>query len=315
MEILKPFTQKGMMGKVYAFGVGSFQCDLMDMSLYSKENKGYGYGLVIIDIHSRYGWCYPLKEKGDTYKGLEKWIVDIDGRGSKMFSDDGREFLGKFSKILKENGIVQVKVNSLITHQVMVERFIRTLKEKIRSVWYDNGNLNWVSHIDGILKEYNSTIHSRTGRTPMEIWKGEKKSLEKIPSNNEDDRIMSGTWVRYLRDRNELKDKLSLVSIWSEKRHKVVSSEGNNYLLDNGKVYPRWKLLISKEVDRKPLEKKKVVLKERRRSVKNVRKTLNLKNRKQAEKVYKVVRNLDFNVEDIVKEKERRVVKKNRRYD
>ena len=35
--------------------------DLVDMSSFSRSNKGYKYLLTIIDVFSKYGWIVPLK--------------------------------------------------------------------------------------------------------------------------------------------------------------------------------------------------------------------------------------------------------------
>ena len=37
--------------------------DTMDMSYFSKKNKGYKYVLIMIDIFSRFLWTKPLKTK------------------------------------------------------------------------------------------------------------------------------------------------------------------------------------------------------------------------------------------------------------
>jgi hypothetical protein len=47
----------------HRFTTGSFQADLMDMKKFSHSNKGNKYILNIIDIHSRYGWSVPIKQK------------------------------------------------------------------------------------------------------------------------------------------------------------------------------------------------------------------------------------------------------------
>ena len=35
--------------------------DLIDMSPFSRSNKGYLYLLTVIDVFSKYGWIVPLK--------------------------------------------------------------------------------------------------------------------------------------------------------------------------------------------------------------------------------------------------------------
>ena len=37
--------------------------DLVDMSSFSRSNKGYKYLLTVIDVFSKYGWIVPLKTK------------------------------------------------------------------------------------------------------------------------------------------------------------------------------------------------------------------------------------------------------------
>ena len=40
-----------------------WSADLVDMSSYSRSNKGNKYLLTVIDICSKYGWIVPLKTK------------------------------------------------------------------------------------------------------------------------------------------------------------------------------------------------------------------------------------------------------------
>ena len=41
----------------------SMVADLVDMSPFSRSNKGYKYLLTVIDVFSKYGWIVPLKTK------------------------------------------------------------------------------------------------------------------------------------------------------------------------------------------------------------------------------------------------------------
>lgn len=40
-----------------------WQCDLVDMSAYSDQNKGFKFLLTIIDTFSKYAWAIPIKDK------------------------------------------------------------------------------------------------------------------------------------------------------------------------------------------------------------------------------------------------------------
>ena len=52
--------------KVITLGIDDqWEMDLMDMSKFSKENSGYSFILVVIDIFSKFSWMKPLKDKKD----------------------------------------------------------------------------------------------------------------------------------------------------------------------------------------------------------------------------------------------------------
>jgi len=146
-EINRPITRgnvKALYGKVQATRLGYVQCDLMDMTAYKKFNRGFGYGLLFIDIRSRYGWVYPTKRKtaAECAESLEKWYdfaVDNPSDISlkklwTLYTDDGGEFKGEFNKFLEKNSVKHVMTPSDTSHQVLVERWIRTLKEKIKGL-------------------------------------------------------------------------------------------------------------------------------------------------------------------------------------
>ena len=49
--------------------------DLVDMSSFSRSNKGYKYLLTLIDILGKYGWIVPLKTK--TGKGITQAFLEL----------------------------------------------------------------------------------------------------------------------------------------------------------------------------------------------------------------------------------------------
>jgi len=262
-SVLKPATKRQLVkhyGRVSASKVGYFQGDLMDMASYGKYNRGYKYGFVVIDVYSRYGWVVPIKTKDQAYLGVEKWL---SSKAMKLYKDEwntfvlhvdeGSEFLSSFSRVLNENEIRIKRVNSTITHQVVAERFIRTVKERIREVFFDSGEFDWISYIKSIVREYNHSVHRMIGTKPVKVFLKidspiVKTSDKKIPKNGQ---LEVGDHVRTIVIKNRITDKPSLTNNWSEKVYEVVSYIGNNYTLDDGKTYQRWKLLkIEKERSR-----------------------------------------------------------------
>ena len=79
-------------------------CDLADMQLISKYNKGIRYLLCAIDLFSKYAWVGPLKDKkGTTIVNAFQSISNNSKRKSnKIWVDQGRKFYNNvFKKWLK----------------------------------------------------------------------------------------------------------------------------------------------------------------------------------------------------------------------
>ena len=47
------------------------QMDLVEMIPYSKQNEGYKYILIVIDVYSKYAWAKPPKNK----TGIQEQII------------------------------------------------------------------------------------------------------------------------------------------------------------------------------------------------------------------------------------------------
>ena len=106
--------------------------DLADMQSLSKYNKGIKYLLCAIDLFSKYAWVIPLKDKKGTsiVNALHK-IISKKRKPNKICVDQGREFYSQnFKDFLKINNIEMYSTFNE-GKSVVVERFIRTLKNKI----------------------------------------------------------------------------------------------------------------------------------------------------------------------------------------
>ena len=51
------------------------QIDLLDMSTYTRDNKGYKWIMIVVDVFSRRAYAEPLKSKtsNDVLNGLKKY--------------------------------------------------------------------------------------------------------------------------------------------------------------------------------------------------------------------------------------------------
>ncbi|RWS18284.1 hypothetical protein B4U80_06165 [Leptotrombidium deliense] len=152
---------------------------------YEKENEGFKYLLTCIDVFSKYSWGIPIKNKKaeDVIEGFN--IIFKQRIPNKLQTDLGKEFYNsKFAKLMKENNINHFSTNSPLKASV-VERFNRTLKEKMWKVFSQNNNHEWISIIDDLIYNYNNSFHRSIKMTPIEasIGKNEEKVRFSLYSN------------------------------------------------------------------------------------------------------------------------------------
>ena len=126
--------------------------------------------LNVIDVFSKYAWGIPLKDKkGETVTEAFKSIVKESNSIPKhLWVDQGKEFYNRnMDDWLKNN-----KINRYSTFgeskSVVVERFNRTLKDKMWKRFTAENTRVWITMLDRLILEYNNTFHSTIGMTPIE---------------------------------------------------------------------------------------------------------------------------------------------------
>ena len=144
--------------------------DLADMTALSKNNEGINFLLLVIDIFSKYGWIVPLKnKKGETMANALTTIFK-ERKPGKLWMDKGREFYNKDVKDLVEFYSTENEEKSSI-----VERWIRTMKEKMWKYFTDNNTYNYMGVLPELVEDYNNTVHSSTKLTPIDASKEENE--------------------------------------------------------------------------------------------------------------------------------------------
>lgn len=156
------------------------QADLVEMRPYARDNGGYHYLLTLIDIFSRYAWAKPLKRKTapETAKVLAE-IYSKSGRIPKLLQTDaGKEFENK--PVRDYLSSIEVEQFSLASPMkaALVERFNRTLKEKMWRIFTKQGSHKWLDILPKLLFSYNNSPHrSLKGRTPAEVTKANESTI------------------------------------------------------------------------------------------------------------------------------------------
>jgi len=154
--------------------------DLLIMKQYSKENRGFKYMLNVIDCFSKYAWCVALKEKSglSVSDAFSRILIKSKRKPEKLHVDMGKEFVNvTFKKLLRNHNIEMYHTFNEVKSSI-IERFNRTLNEKLRLHFEVNQNHKWLWILPTILSEYNEKdVHRTIGIPPASV---SKKNEEEI---------------------------------------------------------------------------------------------------------------------------------------
>lgn len=173
--------------RVMSRGVNhQWQVDLVEMIPFAKVNNGFKYILTCIDIFSKYAIARPLKNK--TAQAVTEAFKDILNQGRKPLliqSDHGSEFISKKTQqLFNSQGIRWFETYNLTKAQT-VERFNKTLKDKLYMYFSANNTKRWVHVLEKFVTNYNNSYHSSIKMTPTEASK--LKNAIKVGDNLYDD--------------------------------------------------------------------------------------------------------------------------------
>ncbi|CAP31623.1 Protein CBG12679 [Caenorhabditis briggsae] len=155
----KPARKNFKSQRVFVNGIDDqWQSDLVEMIPYEQENEGYRYLLTIIDCFSKFAWVVPLKSKSgkETADALSSVFTKSKRKPKKMQTDNDKK-------------------------ASIIERFNRTLKEKMWKMFTHQGNHKWVDILDDLVLGYNNHYHTSIKMTPTQASKIEN---ERIVYNN-----------------------------------------------------------------------------------------------------------------------------------
>ena len=155
----------------------TWQMDLMEMIPFSSINSGYKYILTCIDVFSRFARALPLKSKAasDVESALKYMLRDA--KPYHIQTDLGKEFYNSnVQALFKKLKIKHYSVYSQFK-AALVERFNRTLRERITKYFIARGKKKWVSVLPKFVEAYNNTKHRSIGMKPIEVNKANEGQL------------------------------------------------------------------------------------------------------------------------------------------
>lgn len=168
----RPIRKKFNRNRIVVYGIdNTWQADLIDLQELTQINSGYKYLLTIIDVFSKYAWAIPLKNKSNNsiIEAFKK--IFRSRKPLRIHTDQGQEFLGReCQQFLKRNKIQFYFLNSEMKAAI-VERFNRTLKEKMWRYFTKSRKKRYIDVLDDLMHSYNNTFHRSIKMTPVQVKK------------------------------------------------------------------------------------------------------------------------------------------------
>ena len=156
---------------VKVFNVDEQWCsDLIEVVNISKQNRGFKYLLTVVDVFSKYAWVEPLKNKtGQAVTEAFEKILKQGRRPIQLQTDDGKEYYNKtFQNLMKRYDIHHFSTSG-DTKASVVERFNRTLKQRMFRYFTTNNTLKFVPVLQSLVKGYNRTYHRSIKMAPNQV--------------------------------------------------------------------------------------------------------------------------------------------------
>jgi hypothetical protein len=153
--------------------------DLIDMRKIATKNSNIKYLLACVDVLSRYAWVIGLKNKSSktSKEGFEK--IFEGGRIPKyIYSDWGKEFKGECKQYFKSLNIDQLDTKSQNKASI-VERFNRTLKNKIARYLTLTNKEKYNDVLDDLVASYNNSYHSTIKTKPIDVTSNNQELVKK----------------------------------------------------------------------------------------------------------------------------------------
>lgn len=240
------------------------QMDLLDLSNeVVNRNHGMKWLFVLIDSYTKLAFVRPMKSKStinclsafmeineEIWREHKELILTVDCDNESAFTS--REF----SRYCEKNDItLHFSRNDDSKSKAFVERFNRTIREKINTAKSALNTNNWVDHIQPIIKAYNTTVHSSTKREPIEALTENSfldKQIDSQIQRKQSGTLRIGDDVRILKHRTAFEKGTD--QRWSKTLHKIERIETGNKYYVNDRIhhYKDYELQPVSQVEKRP---------------------------------------------------------------
>lgn len=183
-EVHKRVIKKFPRRRIVTLGVDDlWAADLVIMRKYANVNDGYRYMLNIIDTFSKFAWSEPLMTKTgvEVAKSFSTILKRAMGNNhtapNLLHTDKGTEFVNRDFKRLMETHRIKMYHTENEEKSAIVERFNRTLNEKMKVRFELMGSFRWIDILQDVLKQYNTSTHRTIGMRPADVTKADEQHL------------------------------------------------------------------------------------------------------------------------------------------
>lgn len=157
----------------------TLQVDLVEMIPYASKNKNMKYISTVINIFSKKAFARALKNKTGTEvtQAMKSILDSMNHPIRNIHADMGNEFYNTtMKKMLKER---EINLYSTFTTKkaAIVERFNRTLKNKMWKQFSLRGSYKWIDILESLIDDYNNTKHRTIKMKPNEVNEGNERYL------------------------------------------------------------------------------------------------------------------------------------------
>ena len=157
--------------------------DLVEVEPLAKYNRSLRYLLTVLDVLSKYPWVQPLKAKTRValVQAFDKIVTQGRRRPNRLQTDRGKEFYNRaFQRWLDEQGIQHFSTEGDAKASV-VERFNRTLKERLYRYFTAANTLKFDDVLPELVQGYNATRHQSIGMAPQDVtWENEEAVWKRL---------------------------------------------------------------------------------------------------------------------------------------
>ena len=182
-------TRKFNRLKAHAGHINEIWCmDLAIVDKLAKENGGIQHLLVCVDVFSRFVRVQPMKDKyaQTCLTAFNRMIKSLEKAPEKLWTDQGKEFEGKFKQDCESRNIQIYHTNS-DTKAALAERTIRSLKRLMYRFMEEEKTYVYINRLQDFVNVLNSRqTRALGGKAPKDITNGD---FLQVSFNHKNDRF------------------------------------------------------------------------------------------------------------------------------